>query len=201
MPLQLPINEIFYSLQGEGGQSGKAMLFVRLSGCNLTCSYCDTQHLSFTLYTLAELAQTLATYPSRELLWTGGEPTLYLTPEIVAYFATRGYRQSIETNGTHAVPQGIAYISCSPKPEALESLWQNFPQGVDEWRFPFGADAPLPPPIESLPPARNYFLSPIYLPGEILSQPPRALESCIHYIKGHPQWRLSVQLHKLIGIA
>ena len=68
----LPVNEIFYSLQGEGGQMGRAMLFVRLSGCNLSCDYCDTDFARHQLMTASEILAKLEGYPCRDILWTGG---------------------------------------------------------------------------------------------------------------------------------
>ncbi|MDO4723113.1 7-carboxy-7-deazaguanine synthase QueE [Porphyromonas circumdentaria] len=199
--MKLLINEIFYSLQGEGAQMGFPMIFIRFSMCNLRCSYCDTDFKEYTEMTLEELYQAISSYPARNILWTGGEPTLSLTEEIVEYFHQKGYRQSIETNGTHPVPQNLDYITCSPKPEAFHLLRKNFPNGVSEWRFPFGPETPLPPNIEELPKALNYFLSPIFSPEEGTITPyPIALNACIDYIKEHPEWRLSIQLHKLIGI-
>lgn len=195
----LPINEIFYSLQGEGGQTGLPMIFVRIAGCNLRCPYCDTDFLRGKLMSLEEILTSLQQFPSRELLWTGGEPTLLLSDSMVAFFKKAGYKQSIETNGTMPPPQGIDYISCSPKPEAFERLTRNFPQGVNEWRFPFGEGIPLPPEIASLPPAQHYFLSPILDPHKTISAQRSALQSCIAYVLEHPQWKMSVQTHKLVG--
>ncbi len=103
----LPINEIFYSLQGEGGQTGLAMIFVRIAGCNLRCPYCDTDFLRGKLMSLEEILTSLQQFPSRELLWTGGEPTLLLSDSMVAFFKKAGYKQSIETNGTMPPPQRL----------------------------------------------------------------------------------------------
>ena len=91
------INEIFYSLQGEGVHMGKASIFIRLSRCNLRCSFCDTEFDSGTEMTIEELRDAIAPYPGRRIIWTGGEPTLQLTEETVAYFKALGYHQSIET--------------------------------------------------------------------------------------------------------
>lgn len=197
--ISLPVNEIFYSLQGEGGQTGLPVIFIRLSHCNLRCSYCDTSFSTYTIYSLQELLAALQRYPSHNILWTGGEPTLHLTSEIVAFFKAQGYRQSIETNGTNPVPEGIDYITCSPKPEAFAHLSKNFPQGVNEWRFPFGEGIPLPPDRLLLPKAENYFLSPIWANDKAINEQTEALNSCINYILKHPEWKLSVQLHKLLG--
>lgn len=195
----LPINEIFYSLQGEGGQSGTPMVFVRFAGCNLNCSYCDTDFAAAQMLSPEEILRAVAAFPSKELLWTGGEPTLFLTDALVAFFKAKGYRQSIETNGTRPVPNGIDWITVSPKPEAFPLLGANFPQGVNEWRFPFGKGSPLPPLQSTLPKASCYFLSPIVGRSNKINGADGALKKCMAYILQHPEWRLSVQLHKLIG--
>lgn len=175
------------------------MAFIRIAGCNLRCPYCDTDFYRGEVKSLKEIATILHSFPTDNILWTGGEPTLLLTDSIVAYFRRLGYRQSIETNGTLPPPKGLDYISCSPKPEAFGRLWRNFPEGVSEWRFPFGENIPLPPAISALPPATNYFVSPIFQPNATISEQKVALESCIAFVLAHPQWQLSIQTHKLAG--
>ena len=78
--------------------------------------------------TIEELRDAIAPYPGRRIIWTGGEPTLQLTEETVAYFKALGYHQSIETNGTRRPPAGLDYITCSPKKEAMQLLHRNFPR-------------------------------------------------------------------------
>lgn len=197
--INLPINEIFYSLQGEGAQSGLAMIFVRIAGCNLRCPYCDTDFLRGKIMQLPEILGEIKKYAAKEILWTGGEPTLLLNDSIVDYFHKAGYRQSLETNGTLPPPRSIDYISCSPKPEAFDRLRRNFPDGVSEWRFPFGEGIPLPPEKSSLPLAKNYYLSPIFNPHDTTLDHQKALEDCMAYILAHPEWQMSVQTHKLAG--
>ena len=166
------INEIFYSLQGEGVHMGKASIFIRLSRCNLRCSFCDTEFDSGTEMTIEELRDAIAPYPGRRIIWTGGEPTLQLTEETVAYFKALGYHQSIETNGTRRPPAGLDYITCSPKKEAMQLLH----------------------------PAGAYLLSPIFV-GETQSEADKAaIELCVSHILEHPEWQLSLQMHKLIHI-
>lgn len=194
------VNEIFYSLQGEGLNMGRASIFIRLSKCNLSCSFCDTEFESGVEMTLEEVRNRIAQWPSKRIIWTGGEPTLQLTEEIVDYFKALGYHQSIETNGTRRPPRGLDYITCSPKKEAMRLLSRNFPDGVNEFRFPIGKDIDLPPNISDLPPAEAYLLSPIFVgetQGEVDSS---AVELCVDYILKHPEWRLSIQMHKLIHI-
>lgn len=194
------INEIFYSLQGEGINAGRAAIFIRFSKCNLRCPYCDTDFEAGTEMSIEELTEAIATFPSRFIIWTGGEPTLQLTEEILAHFRLLGYEQAIETNGTHRPPRGLDYITCSPKPEAMKRLHQSFPNGVSEFRFPIGAEGDLPPAIEELPLAKAYLVSPIFVGDKMGELDQKALDRCIDFVKANPRWRLSMQLHKLINI-
>lgn len=196
MTRELPVNEIFYSLQGEGGQSGRAMIFIRLSGCNLRCSYCDTDFDDRMMMTPEDILSEIVQYPSREILWTGGEPTLFLTDDTVDFFHRAGYRQSVETNGTRSVPQGIDYITCSPKPEAIKGLRGRFIHGVQEIRWPLQLHGELPPSLADLPQADRYFVSPVEEEGV---SPSDAVQRCVSYVLAHPEWELSVQLHKVLG--
>ncbi len=194
------INEIFYSLQGEGLNSGRAAIFIRLSKCNLSCSFCDTEFESGEKMSLKEIEQKIKDYPSKLIIWTGGEPTLQLKEDTISYFKGLGYEQAIETNGTRPVPKGLDYITCSPKKEAIKLLNKNFPNGVSEFRFPITEYDAMPPDISLLPKAKAYLLSPVFL-GEqlnVLHQP--SLKRCIDYILKNPEWKLSLQLHKLIDI-
>lgn len=194
------INEIFYSLQGEGVHMGKPSIFIRLSKCNLRCSFCDTEFDSGHEMSLEELHEAIKQWPCRRIIWTGGEPTLQLTDEVIAYFKALGYHQSIETNGTRRPPRGLDYITCSPKKEAMGLLLRNFPEGVGEFRFPVGTGIDLPPAVEDLPPAGAYLLSPIFV-GETQQEVDKeAVELCVNYILAHPEWQLSLQMHKLIHI-
>lgn len=194
------VNEIFYSLQGEGINTGRAAIFIRLSRCNLRCSFCDTEFDTGEDMSIDDIEEAISAYPGRFIVWTGGEPTLQLTQEVVAHFKALGYTQAIETNGTRLPPMGIDYITCSPKPEAMNRLHDSFPDGVGEFRFPISAEGPLPPSIESLPKALAYLVSPIFIGDRADRLDPKALERCIEFVQKNPQWRLSLQTHKLINI-
>lgn len=194
------VNEIFYSLQGEGQHMGRASIFIRLSKCNLRCSFCDTEFDSGEEMSLDEIRDAIAVYPAKRIIWTGGEPTLQLREEVVAYFKELGYYQAIETNGTRPVPRGIDYITCSPKREALGLLHRNFPDGVGEFRFPVGRGIDLPPAVSELPPAGAYLLSPIFVGDTQGEVDPEAVDLCVNYILEHPEWAFSIQMHKLIHI-
>ena len=192
--MKLTVNEIFYSLQGEGTRAGKPSIFIRLSKCNLRCSFCDTEFDSGEEMTLDEILSEIEKFGCRWIVWTGGEPTLQLTDEMVAFFKHNGYMQAIETNGTRKVSQGIDYITCSPK-QQFEKIKTLIPH-VHELRFPIEKGDPLPN-ISLLPEADNYLLSPIFDADKLNKE---NLEYCVQLIKENPKWSLSVQLHKLIEI-
>ncbi|WP_436415437.1 7-carboxy-7-deazaguanine synthase QueE [Petrimonas sp.] len=192
--MNLTVNEIFYSLQGEGGRTGEASIFIRLSKCNLACSFCDTEYESGERMTLDEIVSEISQYPCQWIIWTGGEPTLQLKDETVAFFKEKGYKQAIETNGTRRVPAGIDYITCSPK-QQFEKVRTLIPE-VDELRFPIAKGDSLPD-ISILPKTKKYFLSPIFDDLQII---PENVDYCIELVKQNPVWSLSLQTHKLIGI-
>ncbi len=192
--MNLRVNEIFYSLQGEGGRTGEASIFIRLSKCNLACTFCDTDFEFGKKMNVDEILDEISTFPCNWIIWTGGEPTLQLTTEIVTFFRKKGYKQAIETNGTRRLPDGLDYITCSPKQD-FEKIRTLIPQ-VDELRFPIEKGDPLPD-ISILPKTKKYFLSPIFNDLEII---PENINYCIELIKQNPVWALSLQTHKLIGI-
>lgn len=192
--MNLNVNEIFYSLQGEGGRSGQPSIFIRLAKCNLSCSFCDTDYERGVKMTIDEVLQEIEPYGCKWIIWTGGEPTLQLNDAVVALFKARGYLQAIETNGTRKVPQGIDYITCSPK-QQFEKVRELIPE-VDELRFPIQKGDTLPD-ISILPKARHHFLSPIFDNQKIIQE---NIDYCISLVKENPQWALSLQIHKLIGI-
>ena len=192
--MNLTVNEIFYSLQGEGGRTGEASIFIRLSKCNLACSFCDTDFAYGKPMSAEEILDEIGNFGCEWIIWTGGEPTLQLTDEMVAFFKEKGYKQAIETNGTRRVPSGIDYITCSPK-QHFEKIRTLIPE-VDELRFPMQKGDALPD-ISILPKAKKYLLSPIFDEQQIVGE---NVDYCIELIKKNPRWALSLQTHKLIGI-
>ena len=109
------INEIFYSLQGEGFHTGTAAVFVRFSGCNLKCDFCDTRHEEGTWMEDAAIIETVNQYPAKFVILTGGEPSLWIDDELIDRLHQAGKQVCIETNGTRPLPKAIDWITCSPK--------------------------------------------------------------------------------------
>ena len=109
------INEIFYSLQGEGFHTGTPAVFIRFSGCNLKCSFCDTCHEDGTLMSDEEILQAVSAYPSNVVILTGGEPSLWIDQAFIDLLHQAGKYICIETNGTNPLPEGIDWVTCSPK--------------------------------------------------------------------------------------
>lgn len=177
------INEIFYSLQGEGFHTGTPAVFVRFSGCNLKCSFCDTQHEDGRMMSDDEIIAEVCKYPCRMVILTGGEPGLWIDGKLTAALHAAGKYVAIETNGTCILPEDIDWVTCSPKEGAILKVSR-----IDEVKVVYvGQDV-----SEYLKqPARHFFLQPCS--GQNTND-------VISYIKEHPQWRLSLQTHKLIDI-
>lgn len=181
---ELPVNEIFYSLQGEGFHTGTPAVFVRLSGCNLHCGFCDTDHSGHTMMTVDSIVGQVTGYPAPTVVITGGEPTLYCLDALVSALHCAGRRVHIETNGTGMPPEGIDWVTCSPKPGGRCVLSR-----CDELKVVYtGQDVErISAGIET----GHRFLQPCS--GENVAE-------VVEYVKSHPQWRLSLQTHRLIDI-
>ena len=193
--IKLNVNEIFYSIQGEGGRAGQPSIFIRLSGCNLNCSFCDTDWNKNTVMNINEILAIISKFKCNWIVWTGGEPTLQLTTEILEFFPE--YKHAIETNGTKPVPEGIDYIVCSPKTVPYQVEWKlRFPNLIDELRYPLAVGQYLPK-ISDLPKSLKYYLSPIFINGKLNND---SVEYCVNKCLENPQWNLSIQVHKLINI-
>ena len=177
------INEIFYSLQGEGFYTGTPAVFVRFSGCNLKCPFCDTQHESGVQMTDEEILHEVLQYPAHHIILTGGEPSLWIDEAFVEMFHRVGKYVSIETNGTHLLPANLDWITCSPKEGSKVVL-----ERMDEVKVVYqGQDLK---PYEHYQ-TQHFFLQPCS--GENI------LET-VQKVKENPRWRLSLQTHRLINI-
>ena len=208
------VKESFYSLQGEGAQTGRAAVFCRFAGCNLwsgreqdrdraLCRFCDTDFRGTDgegggLYRNADaLAEHLHTLWSAEadasgrpyVICTGGEPLLQLDAPLIDALHRRGFEVAVETNGTRPAPPGLDWICVSPKAGAPLRLTTG-----DELKLIYPQPGLEAERFESLD-FRHFFLQP-------MDGPQRAANThlAVDYCKAHPRWRLSLQTHKWLGI-
>ena len=185
------INEIFYSLQGEGANTGKPAVFIRFSGCNLSCNFCDTDFSSYTEYTLEDIVSAVSAFPSDFVVLTGGEPALQVDIKLIdALHAVNKYL-AIETNGTRPLPDSIDYITVSPKESGKLALFKAnevkvvyINQDVEKYREWISAP--------------RYFLQPCSTMKYGVLTDNR--EDVIQYCLSHPWWQLSLQTHKILNI-
>lgn len=188
------VNEIFYSLQGEGYFTGTPAVFLRLSGCNLKCWFCDTRHQEAREMKPYEIVAEMQQYPSRHLVITGGEPSLQLDREFINLLHEHGYFVQVETNGTMRLPSNVDWITCSPKEEPV--VYDE----VNEIKLVYEGEA-SEEKINNI--YRDVRASVFYLqPCDVQDTCRNAaiLVSCISFIKKNPQWRLSLQTHKILNI-
>jgi 7-carboxy-7-deazaguanine synthase len=208
------VKEIYYTLQGEGANAGRPAVLLRFAGCNLwsghdddrasaLCDFCDTDFVGTDgpgggrFAGATELAQAVAAAwpraaPSRVqpfVVCTGGEPLLQLDELLIAALHQAGFEVAIETNGTRVPPPGIDWVCVSPKARASLVL-----RSGDELKIVFPQDALEPESLARLD-FRHFFLQPMDGPERV-----RNTELATRYCLEHPQWRLSLQTHKLLGI-
>lgn len=208
------VKEIYYSLQGEGANTGRPAVFLRFTGCNLwsgheadrasaVCSFCDTDFVGTDgpgggkFADAAALARAVAqAWPGAWLdrmtplvVCTGGEPLLQLDEPLLASLHAAGFEVAIETNGTLLPPPGVDWVCVSPKARAAFRL-----RSGNELKLVFPQDGLDPEDFAALD-FRHFFLQPMDGPNRAANTE-RAMRYCLE----HPQWRLSLQTHKLLGI-
>jgi organic radical activating enzyme len=217
MEKKYKVNDIFYSLQGEGANTGRPAVFVRFAGCNLRCPFCDTEFDSFfncsADYIVTEvMAHCIdhGVFACRGMMvvLTGGEPTLQADEVLIDKLHEEGFFVAMESNGTLAAPGNVDWLTVSPKNwwKARNKSWVQNSAHCNEMKIVFDEQTParlaahgslfnvqradnVPPllflqPCDTGNPERNASI----------------VRLCVDYIKRNPQWRLSLQTHKLIGI-
>ena len=205
------VKEIFYTLQGEGANSGRAAVFCRFAGCNLwtgreedrheaVCDFCDTDFVGVgpdggRFATAGELASAVAgEWPAATkgkplVVCTGGEPLLQLDGEAVTALHQAGFEVAVETNGTQPAPAGVDWICVSPKAAAPLAL-----RAGNELKLVYPQSEAPPERFEDLE-FDHFFLQP--MDGPSLDHNTRM---AARYCLEHPQWRLSIQTHKVVGL-
>lgn len=191
------INEIFYSLQGEGHWAGRPAVFIRFSGCNLKCPFCDTDHASYTLMSIDDIKSAIANYPSDFIVLTGGEPSLYVDDTLIDALHDCGKFIAIETNGTRNISANVDWVTLSPKDGFVENA-NVVIKHADEVKLVFDGSNMNDIQRYSLFPADYHYIQPCDT-GNAESNK-KILADSIAYCLEHPNWSLSLQQHKIIGI-
>ena len=192
------INDIFYSLQGEGHNTGRAAVFIRFAGCNLRCSFCDTEFDTYREMSDEQILEAISQYPARFVVLTGGEPTLQVDEAFVELLHQHGYEVAMESNGTRPAPQNLDWLTVSPKVRS-EKLEVKSEKLADELKVVFDETTA---PESYLFPFTSSLLPLLYLQPCDTGDAARneaIVARCVEYIKEHPWWRLSLQTHKLVG--
>ncbi|MEY4966202.1 MAG: hypothetical protein RL274_1785 [Pseudomonadota bacterium] len=206
------VKELYYTLQGEGAQTGRAAVFLRFAGCNLwsglekdrhdaVCQFCDTDFVGTNgpgggkFADADALARAAAAHWPKSakgkpyIVCTGGEPLLQLDSAAIAALKDQGFEVGIETNGTLLPPPGIDWICVSPKADAEQKLMRG-----DELKLIY-PQVGAPPERFAGQDFRNFFLQPMDNADRQANT-----EAATAYCLANPQWRLSLQTHKQIGI-
>ena len=210
------VKEIFFSLQGEGAQAGRPAVFCRFAGCNLwsglekdrataACSFCDTDFVGTDgqnggkYQTAQELADTLASFwpapnemADAYIVFTGGEPLLQLDEELLAAMKRHGFETAVETNGTLPAPDGLDWICVSPKPNSEIVQTRGH-----ELKFVYPQDTLSPEAFADLD-FEHFYLQPMEVSDD--AQMAHHVQASIAYCLQNPQWRLSLQTHKILGL-
>lgn len=197
------VNEIFYSLQGEGSFTGTPSMFLRLAGCNLKCGFCDTNHAPYEDVSEDEIVRQIASIGGiRHIVITGGEPTLQITQSLIDKLHDKGYYVQIETNGTIRLPDslaskegGIDFITCSPKFQFCKKADLRI-QRIDELKVVYDGRNDLSVYDNIKCPLR--YVQPCDVGDKERNK--RIISRCVDYCLLHPEWRLSLQTQKIIDV-
>lgn len=190
------INEIFYSIQGEGRHAGRAAIFVRFSGCNLKCPFCDTDFKKYEEMEAIDILnkiQSLSDY-CKFVVFTGGEPTLQVDEGLTSLLHNWGYYIAMETNGTYKIPGGINWVTCSPKSLFVKGA-EPIIKVASEVKVVFDGEHEI---TDCGIVADNLYIQPCDTGDTVKND--EIIRRCIEWVKEHPEWKLSLQTQKIINV-
>lgn len=196
------IVEIFETLQGEGFNTGMPSIFIRFGKCNLACPWCDTNYNQYTTKTLAEIIAVVRGFSAKNIIITGGEPTIQPNLErLLDVLKAEGYFIAVETNGLKPVPKQIDYIATSPKRIYQKNYLKHHIPFAHEVRIVVDGDMlEFCEQIENTIPAERYYLSPCETDGVMNMLETIAQLGKLNQRSHKPRWQLSIQTHKMAGI-
>lgn len=188
------INEIFYSIQGEGYHAGTPAVFVRFSGCNLKCPFCDTEHQSGMEMTDEEIVEQVKMYPAKLVVLTGGEPSLFINEVFVQSLKDAGKYVAIETNGTHELPKNLDWVTVSPKSDFCQGATPIIKE-CDEVKAVFR--------FQNIAwyfniKAKHYYLQPCDMKEGITNE--EIIKGTVKECLKDPRWRISLQTQKILNV-
>lgn len=196
------INEIFYSLQGEGHHTGYPSVFVRFSGCNLQCPFCDTHHNDGHAMSDTDIIRAINLYKADWVVLTGGEPSLWIDNDFVRLIKqATGKKVAIETNGTHEIPEGIDWVTVSPKtgiPDMIGDPAIKVERADEIKVVDVGQDLEA---YFNLPCRKEntlMYLQPCYVSDDKTRRSNRL--RTVRRVLEDPRWTLSLQTHRFLGI-
>ena len=195
------INEIFYSLQGEGKHTGVPSIFVRFSGCNLNCSFCDTDHAEGKEMTDEEIVAEVNKYPGKWVILTGGEPSLWIDEGFIRFLKqSTGKMVAVETNGSRKLPEGVDWVTVSPK-SGFDGAGQYeiLIEHANELKV-IDLGQPLHPYLSLKCVKKDTYLCLQPCHVENTSDNTLNLRRTIHRVLNDPRWNLSAQMHRYLHI-
>lgn len=198
-PMEYPIVEIFHSVQGEGYHAGKPHVFVRFGGCNLRCSWCDTDFDTHVPMALDTIVEEVLAYRCNRVVFTGGEPMLQNLAPLAEALRSEGLNLSIETNGTIAIPDGlIDWICVSPKDQMYPDSKIRQRTGHELKVVYVGQDLSMYDDL--LDGFEHRFVQPCYIEEDDVAANGRSFAAVADVVLQHPGWRLSLQTHKWMEV-
>ena len=196
------INEIFYSLQGEGHHTGYPSVFIRFSGCNLQCPFCDTHHNDGVAMTDTDIVRAVNLYKADWVVLTGGEPSLWIDADFIRLLhQATGKKIAIETNGTNPLPEGIDWVTVSPKSGIPEMIGnpEIRVQCADEIKVvDVGQDLEAYFALPCIAEKTLMYLQPCYV-ADAKKRESNTLRT-VKRVLQDPRWTLSLQIHRYLGI-
>lgn len=190
------VNEIFYSIQGEGRHVGRAAIFVRFSGCNLKCPFCDTDFKKYEEMGAIDILNKiqLLSPDCKFVVFTGGEPTLQVDEELTTLLQNWGYYIAMETNGTHKIPGGINWVTCSPKCLFVKGA-EPIIKVATEVKVVFDGEHEI---TDCGIDADYYYVQPCDT-GDAKKNA-EILKQTVAFVEANPKWRLSLQQQKILNV-
>lgn len=203
----MKINEIFYSLQGEGAFVGNAAIFIRFSGCNLNCDFCDTNHKFGKEMNVSEIWEEIKNFPAALVVLTGGEPALQKITDLVDFLRSKNKIIAIETNGTRPIPKNVNWITLSPKFPYIpkKEIAKLHIKKANELKIVIPSECEDIAKIEKFMEENGnfkniqsnlFYLQPCDTGDTYKNE--KITNAVLDYIKKNPTWKLSLQTQKIL---